>query len=201
MPEAEMWTYFGRTELTGVVRRVGINLGAPGNRRAPDGTLWLEHPKAGPSPQLPISTTPTNPDWFRRHSSWVQHAEVPGVGASGAREITSLVLTLAPTPSPYTVTPADPLAERERSYTVRLHFVEPDNLGPGERVFDVALQGKVVLNEFDIAREAGGSARVIVKEFRGVKVRKELTLTLTPAEGCTKNAPVLSGVEVRAEGW
>src|SRR5206468_7155745 len=32
MPEAEMWTYFGRGEPASVVRRVGINLGAPGNR-------------------------------------------------------------------------------------------------------------------------------------------------------------------------
>src|SRR5579871_5224589 len=112
---------------------------------------------------------------------------MPGVGASGARGITSLTLTQAAAPSPYALTPADPRAERERSYTVRLHFVEPDAIAPGERVFDVALQGNVVLRDFDVAKEAGGSARVVVKEFRGIKVRQELTLTLTPATGCTGN--------------
>ena len=31
------------------VRRVGINLGAPGDRKADDGTLWLEYPSVGGS--------------------------------------------------------------------------------------------------------------------------------------------------------
>jgi outer membrane protein assembly factor BamB len=34
MPEAEMWTSFGPLDLKGVVQRVGISFGAPGDRRA-----------------------------------------------------------------------------------------------------------------------------------------------------------------------
>src|SRR2546427_13090888 len=38
MPDAEMWTFFGKRVVDGPVRRVGINLGAPGNRKAAEGT-------------------------------------------------------------------------------------------------------------------------------------------------------------------
>jgi hypothetical protein len=124
------------------------------------------------------------------------------VAASGARGITSAIVTLVPPPSPYSFAPAvDPLGERERGYTVRLYFVEPDNTAPGERVFDVGLQGQTVLADFDIRKEAGGPARMIVKEFRGIKVRKELTVTLTPAGCAPASEPVLCGIEILAEGW
>src|SRR5439155_1098623 len=39
-PDAEMWTFPGAQTVSGPVKRVGINLGAPGCRKAPDGTLW-----------------------------------------------------------------------------------------------------------------------------------------------------------------
>ena len=39
-----MWTYFGNRPVQGVIRQAGIQLGAPGNRKAEDGTLWVEQP-------------------------------------------------------------------------------------------------------------------------------------------------------------
>src|SRR5262249_57481614 len=44
MPDAEMWTYFAGREGKGPIKRLGLNLGAPGDRRADDGTYWLEYP-------------------------------------------------------------------------------------------------------------------------------------------------------------
>jgi outer membrane protein assembly factor BamB len=186
MPEAEMWTYFGKGGGNGPVRRAGINLGAPGDRRADDGLLWLEYPSVGGvSPSLPVRTTPARPEWFRRHSGEMLATVVPWVGASGAKGLTALTVTLG----------GD--ADRERTYTVRLHFAEPDQATAGQRVFHVGLQGKEVLKDFDIVKEAGGPLRGVVKEFRGVRVKKDLTVTLSPSAG----VPVLCGVEVTAEGW
>jgi outer membrane protein assembly factor BamB len=186
VPDGEQWTYFGAREVKGTVRRVGINLGAPGNRKADDGTLWLEYPNAGgPSPRVPVSLTPANLDWFRRHESQVNGAGHPWVVSSGARGLRSLTVTLAPDAKP-------------RTYTVRLTFVEPDRLTPGQRVFDVNVQGQTLLHDFDISREAGGQWRGVVKEFKGVKVGKDLTVTLTPT-GDGKNGPVLCGVEAVEE--
>ena len=47
MPEAEMWTFFGAKELKGTIKRLGLNFGGLGNRKADDGTLWLEYPSIG----------------------------------------------------------------------------------------------------------------------------------------------------------
>jgi Malectin domain len=184
MPDGELWTYFGQRDVKKPLRRVGINLGAPGNRKADDGTLWLEYPPVGgPSPKLSVSLTPGSPDWFRRHESQVHGQGHSWVAASGARGLRAVTVTLAPDTKP-------------RSYTVRLTFVEPDQLAPGERVFDIGLQGQTLLRDFDIAKEAGGPWRGVVKEFKGVKVVKELMVTLTPTG---KNPPVLCGIEAVEE--
>jgi hypothetical protein len=82
-------------------------------------------------------------------------------------------------------------------YTVRLHFAEPDEtVQPGDRVFDVALQGTTVLEHLDVVAEAGGPRRSIVKEFRGIQVDGELTVQLAPA---TDRPAVLSGIEAVVE--
>ncbi|GER53964.1 receptor-like protein kinase [Striga asiatica] len=63
------------------------------------------------------------------------------------------------------------LCLRQGSYRVRLYFAEImyfDNAtysNLGRRVFDVAIQGRVVLPDFDIARAANGVRRGIYREF------------------------------------
>jgi outer membrane protein assembly factor BamB len=186
MPDNEMWTYFSTKAVSGPVRRLGINFGAPGSRKADDGTLWLEYPStSGKSPTVPIQLTPPEPAWFRGHSSRIKSTVQPWVGASGARGLTSATLTLGDKGGPL------------RNYTVRLYFVEPDSFKAGERVFGVGLQGRQVLKDFDIIREAGEPNRVVVKEFKGVRVWNELTVSLSPSVGI----PVLCGIEITAEGW
>ena len=46
---------------------------------------------------------------------------------------------------------------------MKLYFAEPDRLEVGKRVFDVSLQGKEVLTNFDIAKEAGGASRSVIR--------------------------------------
>lgn len=85
-----------------------------------------------------------------------------------------------------------------RPFVVRLHFAELDDVAPGERVFDVVLQGKTVLKDFDIVRAAGGRYRAVVREFRDVRADRQLDLRLVPKAGSLteRNAPALSAVEV-----
>jgi hypothetical protein len=85
-----------------------------------------------------------------------------------------------------------------RSFTVRLHFAEIDDLGPGERVFDVSLQGKTVLEGLDVAREAGGRNRALVKEFTHVEARERITIELAPSarSGAAGAPPTICGLEV-----
>ncbi|KAL6205899.1 hypothetical protein ACLB2K_023151 [Fragaria x ananassa] len=57
------------------------------------------------------------------------------------------------------------------SYKVQLHFAEimyTDNetfTGLGKRIFDVSIQGNLVLEDFNIMKEAGGAGKGIVREF------------------------------------
>ena len=100
MPEMEMWTYsqIGSEAETGAqLKRVGINFGAPGDRRSEDGTLWLDHPSVGGrSPGVKVELEGKNLDYFRRHSAMVSGDGMPWVnasGVSGATRITIVPLT------------------------------------------------------------------------------------------------------------
>ena len=88
-----------------------------------------------------------------------------------------------------------------KPYTVRLHFAEPDDVRPGQRVFDVKLQGRTVLEDFDIVKAAGGRLKAVVKEFTGVRAANTLIVELIPkSEKVTaETAPLLAGLEVTAE--
>ncbi|MBM3878828.1 MAG: hypothetical protein FJ387_03785 [Verrucomicrobia bacterium] len=239
MPEVEQWTFGWLSTNTTSQRRLdrlGINLGAPGDRRDPSGTLWLDFPSVGgSSPSVPIELAGSGTNFFRRHASQVSGAGLPWVAASGLRNLRSVVITpelssttlpaAGPTrqeeennpdataqtapPAVAQATPATDNTELEPtpmtgqslkpvSYTVRLHFVEPDGLAPGQRVFDVALQGREVLSRFDVVAVAGGNLRGVVREFRNILVPEALSVTLTPAPG-SQHGPVLCGIEMIAD--
>ena len=81
------------------------------------------------------------------------------------------------------------------AYVVRLYFAEPDDPPATRRIFDVNIQGKKVLESFDILAAAGGPRRGVVKEFRSVLVKDDLRITLRAVEGL----PLLCGIEAIAE--
>jgi hypothetical protein len=170
--------------LERVVKRVGINFGAPGDRRAADGALWLEYPSVGgASPAVPVLVTGPRVEYFRKHQSSVT-GDLPWVAASGVRGVEGVAIKLLPEEVP------------DRYYTVRLHFAEPDEVKGGERVFDVIVQGRRVLDHFDIVKAAGGPHKAVVKEIRGVRVNDELRLSFRPSG---KRPAVLCGIEVVEE--
>jgi len=86
-------------------------------------------------------------------------------------------------------------------YTVRLHFAELTDVGPGERVFSVKLQGETVLDDFDVVAEAGGRNVALVKEFKNIQVDKTITLEFLPkaAQLTARNMPIISGLEVLSQ--
>jgi outer membrane protein assembly factor BamB len=184
MPEVEEWTFFGKAKVRADVKRVGINFGAPGDRRADDGTLWLDFPSVGgASPAIPVVVTGRKATFFRKHQSGFA-GERPWVGASGVEGVEAVSIRLVP-------------AELEdRYYTVRLHFAEPADVKPGERMFDVTIQGRRVLDDFDVLKAAGGPRRTVVKEFAAVRVDDELRLSFHPSG---KRPAILCGVEVVQE--
>ncbi|OQB82962.1 MAG: Di-glucose binding within endoplasmic reticulum [Planctomycetes bacterium ADurb.Bin126] len=115
-------------------------------------------------------------------------------------------VTRAPQKVPNTKAPQVYLTERYNmsgyrfvlpngKYTVRLHFAETyDGItAAGERVFSVAIQGKQVLKDLDVFKEAGGFAKPLVKEFKDVEV-KDGALKITFTE--QTQLPEINGIEV-----
>lgn len=188
MPENELWTYntfkFGEEPI----RNIGLNFGAPGDRRADNGTLWLDYPNVGgPSPEITVTTTPGNPEWFLHHSSLFEDVDLPWIVSSGGKGLHRIAISLAKG------------STETRNYTIRLYFAEPDGLGKGQRVFDVALQDKPVLKGFDISAESGKAGKSVVKEFKGIQVQNDLIVSLNPVSQTGRYEPVINGIEVIEE--
>ncbi len=188
MPEVEMWT-FNRLEMpkekSSRIKRLGLNFGAPGDRMADDGTLWLDWPDVGgPGPEIKIKVEPAA-KVFRHHSSRIRTGDKKWVAASGLKDVAEVEVTLCPD------------AEDEQLYTVKLYFAELARVIDGERIFDIFIQGRKVLGNFDIVKQAGGNNRAIVKKFEAVKVKDALKIEFKPVS-VSKTGPVLCGIEVIA---
>jgi len=93
--------------------------------------------------------------------------------------------------------PAREAVNTERACTVHLHFVEPEDKKPGQRRFDVALNGQTMLTDFDIVAEAGAPNIGIVKTFSGIRTSDFVTVSLTPADA--ESETILCGIEIVAE--
>jgi len=188
MPELEYWTtndFFWNGEP---IRNVGINLNAPGDRIAQDGTLWLDFPSVGgPSPDIPIQCDSLLTRRVRRHSLSLKSNGYEWVAASGLAGPIELKIMLSSKPM------------LDALYTVHLHFAELENKKPSQRVFDVYLQGNKVLQDFDIAKEAGGSNIPLIKSFHGVPVVDRFTVQCVSRDSTGKNEPILCGIELRRE--
>ncbi|XP_061360637.1 probable leucine-rich repeat receptor-like serine/threonine-protein kinase At3g14840 [Gastrolobium bilobum] len=68
------------------------------------------------------------------------------------------------------------------NYTVNLHFAEimftddQTYKSLGRRVFDIYIQRKLVLNDFNIAKEAGGVGKAIIKKFTAMVTSNTLEI-------------------------
>jgi len=188
-PEYEQWAVWGESEAQSI-RRLGVNLGAPGARMTDAGTLWLEHPRVGgPAPRIDLTLDPEESRPFYRHSLWMRGGDGwPWVTASGIEGLNGLVVS----------------GLSDESMTVRLYFAEPvseadllsDELAAEPRRFDVILNGQTVLRDFEPASAAGGVLRGVVQEFTDVRCEGNLRVEFLAKQGL----PLLCGLELIASG-
>ncbi len=82
---------------------------------------------------------------------------------------------------------------RDGRYIVRLTFVEP-SLSPGERMFEVRVNGAVVAARLDVAAAAGAARTALVRSYPAEVQGGTLLLELRPVKG----AALVSTIEVEA---
>ncbi|MDA1049746.1 MAG: PQQ-binding-like beta-propeller repeat protein [Planctomycetota bacterium] len=181
MPAVEQWTF---SNLDHTPDEFAVNLGAPGDHRGPDGSMWYDQPSVGGnSPDLPIKISGDAVRSIRHHSSRIAPLgnAFNWVASSGVVGIESIEQKLA--------------GDSNRSYTVRLTFAELEGRAAGERVFDVSIEGKPVLEHFDIAAETGGPLRGIVRQFTGITGESSIQIRFRNIRG----EATLSGLQIVPE--
>ena len=132
------------------------------------------------------------------HSSRIVGGPLRWVAASGLVGIQGLTIDLFTTPGATADDAEDsevPVELHEAAYTVRMTFAELEDAKPGERVFDVFIGDKKVLERFDIVEAAGGPLRSVTREFPSIRAIKELNVTFRPVVG----RPLLCGIELICE--
>ncbi len=98
MPDVELWSVNAAASVESEgkrLRQLGINFGAPGDRRGDDGLLWIEYPVvAGSSPPVSIELNP-EASFFQKHSSTMGGTDVPWILASGVQGVTDIRIGMA----------------------------------------------------------------------------------------------------------
>jgi hypothetical protein len=91
-----------------------------------------------------------------------------------------------------TLEPFEPRPEKR--YSLVLHFAELEQVSPDERVFDVLVNARMVIEGLDIAEEAGGAHKALRKEIDNISASEYLDIEFVPQKGSLP--PVLSGLEL-----
>jgi len=82
-------------------------------------------------------------------------------------------------------------------YTLRLHFSENCIKGPGLRIFDVLINQKAVLTEFDIFKDAGGMNIADIKTFdTTADASGNITLECSSQRANGADNALINGVEI-----
>ncbi|MCK5174362.1 MAG: hypothetical protein KAR47_13290, partial [Planctomycetes bacterium] len=85
-------------------------------------------------------------------------------------------------------------------YTVRMGFMPRPGDRPGQRVFDIMIQNRLVAGNFDPYKDAGGPDRAVVKEFSGISATDALKIELLARSSTSAdNASLINFIEVVKE--
>jgi len=189
------------------VRHLAVNFGAPGDRRAPDGTLWLAYPRPYADRlvlvfDLPMATDGGRADYETLgNSDWLTVAgtDTPWLYANALTGSKTITITVPLASKAEDVKPGEKPAKA--AYTVRLHFCAPARDEPGQRIFSVLLDKQVAIQDLDVVKEAGGPQRALVKTIEHVRAGPALTIRLQAAgdDPGADARPLLAAMEILRE--
>ena len=194
------YAVFITPESTKTVKHLALNFGAPADMKDDDGVVWFGYPgpNNGWDPHIHFANYGVT---FKLNEQILDgmgyfsgdHRGVSFVGTDKPWLFTSGCVGLSKMTIPL-VKGAD--RSQSATYTVRLGFKALGQDKTGRRIFDIKLQGKTVVKDFDIARAAG--AKIAIKEFADIAVSKDLTVELVCRAGdpAVDQAPVLNFIEI-----
>lgn len=186
------WTIYSAVGAQTPVQHLAVNLGAPGDRKAADGTVWLSYPRyrayqeTALDVKLDLAEQFTGGGGFRSvsdASTPVDGTDVPWIYTSWAEGLTQLTLPLVGE------------GDSPATYTIRLHFADPRDAEAATSVFDVAINGTTVQEGVSVTRTPETAATAQVVEIPGVEVSGSVTIAINPREG----TPLLNAVEAVRE--
>jgi beta-galactosidase len=124
-----------------------------------------------PDAQVPVGSVPGQPGGTRTTSSPAMQRELTQNSSTQS----------APTPEP--PQRGASTQGRVQRYHVVARFTEPTATKAGERVFDVAVNGKTVLHNFDIFAAAHGKLKGVERSFEAAPKDGFLVITFRPSRG------------------
>ncbi|MFP6738046.1 MAG: malectin domain-containing carbohydrate-binding protein, partial [Planctomycetota bacterium] len=174
------------------VKHLNVDFGANGDRRDDKGQLWISSTNRFMNHKLLLHYGIK----LMMYDGWqdagrsarftkTEKADVPFVFASSLTGLKSCILPVA--------RPEDGAG----TYKVRLGFAAPPGDASGKRIFDVRLNGKTVLENFDIASETGAVETAVWKEFT-MELKENLVVELVSAAATPtyEQLPLLNGVQI-----
>ena len=164
------------------LKHLYLDFGATGDRLDKKGRVWLAPRLKAPGGLLALNygTPFVGGEPVRRSAMYtpIENAEVPFVFASCREGLEKCTMPIG----------------AGGKFKVRLGFSALPGDAPGQRVFDVKLNGNVVLKDFDIIKETGKADRAVWKDVT-ISIEKELVLELVPSPGSAKK-PLINGIQV-----
>ncbi len=94
----------------------------------------------------------------------------------------------------YTISNLNP----QTAYQVQLLFADFRDTRPGQRQFDVSINGQSVLVNFDIIAQAGGPNKALVKQFDiSANSHGQISIIFSPG---AVGSPMVNGIEITTSG-
>lgn len=188
--ENKSWGIFSAVGPTTPVKRIGVNFGAPGDRKEIGGREWFGYPRPSSRERLEFvfdlkPKLSSGGGWYSRNleSISLRETDKPWVFASGARGLRKFEVPLLGKDDP------------KATYGVKFLFANLDDEDTG--AFEIKMQSETVKSGVVVEATPGDAAATKTLEFSGVTVQGNLVVELVPDD--PNRLPILSGIEVTRE--
>ena len=187
--ENKSWGIFSAVGPTTPVKRLGINFGAPGDRKDESGQEWFGYPRPSTRGRLEFvfdlkHKLHDGGGWYSRNAEAIDLGSnpTPWLYTSGASGLKSVEIPLLGND------------DEPAKYTVRVYLASLEQ-NPGG-LFDLSIQGKTVEKSIDITDNTNRSG-VVIRDFNNIAVDGSLKLELNQHDD-TKPATI-AAIEVIRE--